>query len=1111
MRGLTSNRAGARHGFAVAFTALLRQAAAPDPAQIVTALEDATQVTGSIRGQRERDFYFGRLFGYMCFIRAGYVSRHPALGERFVESALTLAAKKAWLAELCHEVVADVLRASSKEQILSKLLPSIAKSFEARAGSKADAEALLPEQLGLLFVTFERVGVEGADTLPVVSVVEQCLSKRKHAEVAWAMLVAPLRRACSTCPRLHSVWAVVVSALLKSGKPRLLVAFWNVVVEKGLLQSTHERKYTAMALFVHVIEGAATSGMLKVIVSLLTKPFLTCLMNNAAADDRYLHAPAVAVLEKIVQVLVTPAGEVGDREGLELIRTQVVSILINKGYHRFDQRTRTKTIASLLSGLDKKRIELHVKSLKDQISKEQDTSVRKGLLDAFYAATKACTDLRERKEVLVSVGEFLFDHAFVRGAQSEEERKFCANRLMALIVDASTLEFAHLKKLKRVGDKTKSQSPKERESNLLVLRLWDSWMNGVGTSGLDVSCKLGEAEKFCFQAGSDAIAKMAKVEGDLAIGLRLLLCLVLFQIVLKKAGDVDDTVEVDLVEIAQDITTCAENLCLKRSDLEDAEDIPVLIDAILALLSQPSAYIRSVTKTAFALVSSVVDQQALDVLLEALLAKQGLEKAEEEAEDDAQEEGAEVEEFQPQQEANKKGGGDSEGEKEPEESIDDSDGTDTANEETSMDAEEVVEALVAAAPAESEVEHNAEMDGYDKALVAYLKQRVGAFKGKAGILKLRCQSIHFRQKVLDLVEVLCNFQPKSHVLVLLPCAFLEASVSCLKTGGVFETGVVGNESRALFKRLGSIQRKLYHSKELPQLRSLQHVENSAGVKALMGFQADTDDSGDQPEGPLDGEDQVCALLKSVIRLASKAGNADVAALTAEAANFAIRLGKQLSHFLLSSGLFKEIYLVAIQECMQKRHSKIPFKFLEDVIVKHENYGWELVPLIAEQTVSGCRTSFQRCEGLRLLSVALHRLPDKKKFQRTYPVVVNALNAAVEDAVTKKDEGLLKGKRPRVLLQLCLDLNRALSKLGMPTAFADAALLSNVKKLEAMTTKGGIKAKAKQFLNLQDQGKSPTDNSQGSSQKRKASDTKDEKTLKKKKKSKMKKDGGVKAT
>ena len=1032
------------------------------------AIEKETVVTGSVKGQRERDFYFGRLFGYMSLIKAGCVAKDAGLAERFTKEALGLAEKKAWLAELCHEVVADVLRAISKDDAVNVVLPCVAERFQARSGSHDNPEALLPEQIGLLFVAFEKVGMEGTETLPVLSVVKDCLRKPKRAEQAWAKLANPLRAAAATCPRLHSVWPVVVSSLLRTSTPGALATFWKSCIEKGLLNSTHERKYTALALFAYVAEEAAELGQFQTTADLLTKPLLTCLMNNSASKDRYLHSPAASVLDKLVKVFVSPAKDPVTRDAQALARTQVASILITKGHHRFDQRTQTKTVASLLSGLDKASLKGYINSLRRRIEEEADAKVKKGLLDALYGATKACTDLNERKEMTVSVAEFFFENAFVRDNQDEVERKYCSSRLTTLINDASNLEFAQLRKRQRMGERPKGSPHPSSQPDSLLLRLWEYWMSGAGLSALNKVYKLSEAEKFCFESGRNTLTKMAELQDDTAQGVRLLLCLVLFQIIFRKAEESESEVEIDLVEIVQDTNTCAMNLCLNPSDTEGSEDMPVLIDAMLALLSQASAYIRAVVKTAFALVSAKVDHQSVDVLLDALVAKQGLEKAETaEGEEEEVEAEVEVGEFDGDEGMKVAAESDAEGSDSDEEKTNSDTGEDGSEEE--VDAAGVAEALANAEPPESDGESNEEMDDYDKALVAYLKQRVDAFKGKSGGEKLRCKSLHFRQRVLDLVEVLCLFQPTSPVLVLLPCALLDASVSCLKAGGVFETGIVGNESRGLFDRIGSIQRKLYRSKVLPKLQPMQCLKGSAGFKALMAFQsteeAPAEDEEDE-EVTLDEEDQVCALLKSVIKHASKAGNANVATLTSEAANFAIRMSKHLSHFLVKSDLLKDIYAVAVQDCMGKRHSRIPFKFFEDLIAKHETYGWELIPVIATQTISGCKSSFQRCEGLRLLSVALHRLPDKKRFKRVYPSIVEAITTAFQDAVDKKDEGLVKGKRARVLLQVCLDLNRALRKFELPPTFASEDLLANIKTLEETASNGGVKAKAKQFLNMQ---------------------------------------------
>ena len=73
---------------------------------------------------------------------------------------------------------------------------------------------------------------------------------------------------------------------------------------------------------------------------IFSKSFLNCLMNQAAKENRYLHRAAVKTLK---------AMEKAASEKSETLFLVLRSLLGKKGSYDFDQRTNSKTIASILS------------------------------------------------------------------------------------------------------------------------------------------------------------------------------------------------------------------------------------------------------------------------------------------------------------------------------------------------------------------------------------------------------------------------------------------------------------------------------------------------------------------------------------------------------------------------------------------------------------------------------------------------------------------------------------------------------------------------------------------------------------------------------------------
>lgn len=120
--GLSSGKKGSRLGYSLVITEILRELfrtggpAAADPPKyprltvehLLGLLKTATTARGNISGQAERDFYFGRLFGAECFVKADVLFSAGGETERWrmvLETLLDLAKKKIWLKSQCGWIV----------------------------------------------------------------------------------------------------------------------------------------------------------------------------------------------------------------------------------------------------------------------------------------------------------------------------------------------------------------------------------------------------------------------------------------------------------------------------------------------------------------------------------------------------------------------------------------------------------------------------------------------------------------------------------------------------------------------------------------------------------------------------------------------------------------------------------------------------------------------------------------------------------------------------------------------------------------------------------------------------------------------------------------------
>jgi len=113
VRGLGSSRESARQGFVTCLTALLVAAPAVPTATVLALIDEHTKVTGSLKGAEERDFMFGKLFGYLALARSGRLDGVPlaAHAGAVVDGLLELHARKGWMREVATEALLVVLAA----------------------------------------------------------------------------------------------------------------------------------------------------------------------------------------------------------------------------------------------------------------------------------------------------------------------------------------------------------------------------------------------------------------------------------------------------------------------------------------------------------------------------------------------------------------------------------------------------------------------------------------------------------------------------------------------------------------------------------------------------------------------------------------------------------------------------------------------------------------------------------------------------------------------------------------------------------------------------------------------------------------------------------------
>ncbi|KAJ3092493.1 DNA-directed DNA polymerase [Quaeritorhiza haematococci] len=290
------------------------------------------------------------------------------------------------------------------------------------------------------------------------------------------------------------------------------------------------------------------------------------------------------------------------------------------------------------------------------------------------------------------------------------------------------------------------------------------------------------------------------------------------------------------------------------SDEEEDEDLnpyDVLLDILMALLSKPSAWLRSVVEQTFKAFCSGITKKGIDLIFEVLQAKGN---GSGNGEDDIFEQGDDEE--------GEDGEGDDdeeEGEKEDDESDDDDD---DEGEELSEEQKTLIQAMLNARAGKggdgSDDEDDEEelsdldddqMEDFDAKLAEIFKHRKQLKTDK----KVTRQQIwHFKLRVVDLIEIFVRKQSSSPLILDLAVSLLRMTLRASSSSATESTTTVTEQKQLGDKLTAILRNKLCKAKEVPRpaskddqefvskaLGALEEVHSvagkEAGNKAMLGL------------------------------------------------------------------------------------------------------------------------------------------------------------------------------------------------------------------------------------------------------------------------------------
>lgn len=393
LKGLSSPHGGARLGFSLALTEVLRDFPNIRTADALDKLLQSTAISQKMNPSEQRDHVLGRLVGSIAFQKSGRLQDAGDAGGAGVAAAVKLATellqianKRSWLADVAFEGLAAILSGISLQAWSKHVSAVLLPAWPAAAEEWSANHVALACTLEQCWAAWHATGSSGAAAaaaaaaaLPApVQLLQQQLSAdvlRRHVHGPWTgagglPFAAGLVAAAGVFPALHPVWGHLFRRYLpsldtsssgsSSGSATSNVAgdgdaagfevLWRVAVD-GLLMGSGgppSRRATGFALLTALLPAAAASPATLDVV--LSPRLLRALTGQLSNRKQVLHAAAKATVTTILAAC----------HGKPAASSTAMLALSTRAHASFDKITHTQTVATLMAQLDDAAVLKHV-------------------------------------------------------------------------------------------------------------------------------------------------------------------------------------------------------------------------------------------------------------------------------------------------------------------------------------------------------------------------------------------------------------------------------------------------------------------------------------------------------------------------------------------------------------------------------------------------------------------------------------------------------------------------------------------------------------------------------------------------------------------------------
>lgn len=611
-RGLASSRKASRLGFSVVLTEILQQLwgekdLCGDKYRgltfdfVLNTLTEKTKPVGNIAGQEEKDHYFGQLFGIECFVRAKILFDDVTRWNTILALLVKLAKKKVWLKPQCAWIILQTVP-QMDQQIAEETLRKLdeagwAKTPDAVAITVVFTEKFpkikLPSKSWRDFLSSKYLG-----ELPAVL---KDSGKQENKQEVNGDEPAQKQKQASWTAQLHLVWDIILAHYVKlaSTEPKSasdqFKQFWSRVVDQGFFSKTasEPQKFTGFMIFQKFLEGGISCP--HITHNLFSQNLLTCLMNQAAKQDRYLHRAATKALKAIEQAADA------DRD---LVPVIIQFLLGKQGAYNFDQRSNSKTVDKLLHLTRPQHAQEVIKALRHLVLKSEGDGAENHILVyadyLFRLASIVPTEADAKNAINGSVGgPALQDFARLAYPKAGETVPGLTEKTTPILRQKLTAALA--KFVKRPEDFAEF-------CNAIML---------IDSSSVDMDeelqAELLEALEMLQQLTNPKQAKGNR--SNAYQGLALLYAVAILQLY---------NAEPDAVDILHDLRQCHEKLLSKQKG-EDGDVSALLVEILLAMVARPSSLMRQTADRVFEAFTSLMTEEALTLLTDTLAAKEDAE------------------------------------------------------------------------------------------------------------------------------------------------------------------------------------------------------------------------------------------------------------------------------------------------------------------------------------------------------------------------------------------------------------------------------------------------------------------------------------------------------